>query len=37
VILFFAIGALILSRVRVAEGQEAARAADGGLISVGVS
>jgi UMF1 family MFS transporter len=37
VILFFAIGALILSRVRVAEGQRAARAADGGLISVAVS
>jgi UMF1 family MFS transporter len=37
VILFFAIGALILSRVRVAEGQKAARAADGGLISVAIS
>jgi UMF1 family MFS transporter len=37
VILFFAIGALLLSRVRVSEGQEAARAAEKGLISVGVS
>ena len=37
VILFFAIGALLLSRVRVSEGQEAARAADEGLVSVGVS
>ena len=37
VILFFVIGAMILSRVRVAEGQEAARAADDGLISVAVS
>jgi UMF1 family MFS transporter len=37
VILFFAIGALILSRVRVSEGQEAARAADDGLVSVTVS
>ena len=37
VILFFAIGALLLSRVRVSEGQEAARAADEGLISVGAS
>jgi len=37
VILFFAVGALLLSRVRVNEGQEAARAADEGLISVGVS
>ena len=34
VILFFAIGGLLLSRVRVTEGQEAARAADDGLISV---
>ena len=37
VILFFAVGALLLSRVRVSEGQEAARAADKGLISVGAS
>ena len=37
VILFFAIGAVILSRVRVAEGQEAARAADSGLVSVAIS
>jgi len=37
VILFFAIGAFLLSRVRVSEGQEAARAADEGLISVGAS
>ena len=37
VILFFALGALLLSRVRVSEGQEAARAADAGLISVGAS
>jgi MFS transporter, UMF1 family len=37
VILFFAIGALLLSRVRVSEGQDAARAAEKGLISVGVS
>jgi UMF1 family MFS transporter len=37
VILFFAVGALLLSRVRVNEGQEAARAADEGLISAGVS
>jgi UMF1 family MFS transporter len=37
VILFFAVGALLLSRVRVSEGQEAARAADEGLISVGAS
>jgi MFS transporter, UMF1 family len=36
VILFFAIGALILSRVRVREGQEAARAADADLISAPV-
>ena len=34
VILFFAIGGLLLSRVRVTEGQEAARAADDGLVSV---
>jgi UMF1 family MFS transporter len=34
VILFFAIGALILSRVRVHEGQQAARAADSGLVPV---
>jgi MFS transporter, UMF1 family len=33
VIFFFAIGALVLSRVRVREGQRAARAADSGLIS----
>ena len=32
VILFFVIGALILSRVKVAEGQQAARAGDEGLI-----
>jgi len=37
VILFFVIGAMILSRVRVVEGQEAARAADDGLVSVAVS
>ena len=37
VILFFAIGAVLLSRVRVREGQEAARAADEGLISVSIS
>ena len=37
VILFFAIGAVLLSRVRVSEGQEAARAADEGLISVSIS
>lgn len=37
VILFFAIGALVLSRVRVSEGQEAARAADDGVVSVGLS
>jgi len=37
VILFFAIGALLLSRVRVSEGQQAARAADEGLISVSAS
>ena len=37
VILFFAIGALLLSRVRVSEGQRAARAADEGLISVAAS
>lgn len=37
VILFFAIGALLLSRVRVREGQEAARAADEGLVSISVS
>jgi len=37
VIVFFAIGALLLSRVRVTEGQEAARAADEGLISAAVS
>jgi UMF1 family MFS transporter len=30
VIVFFAFGALLLSRVRVSEGQEAARAADKG-------
>ena len=33
VILFFAIGAIILSRVKVAEGQQAAREADEGLVS----
>ena len=33
VILFFVVGSLILSRVKVAEGQEAARAGDEGLIS----
>jgi len=33
VILFFVIGALILSRVKVTEGQQAARAGDEGLIS----
>ena len=33
VVFFFAIGALILSRVRVREGQQAARAADEGLVS----
>jgi UMF1 family MFS transporter len=33
VILFFAIGALVLSRVRVAEGQRAAREADTGLVT----
>lgn len=33
VIFFFAIGALILSRVKVAEGQQAARAGDDGLIT----
>lgn len=37
VIVFFAIGALILSRVRVSEGQQTARAADEGLISASVS
>ncbi len=37
VILFFAIGALVLSRVRVSEGQEAARAADAGLVSAPAS
>ena len=37
VIVFFAVGAFVLSRVRVSEGQEAARAADEGLISVGAS
>jgi UMF1 family MFS transporter len=36
VILFFAVGALVLSRVRVREGQAAAKAADAGLISVAV-
>jgi MFS transporter, UMF1 family len=34
VILFFAIGALVLSRVRVKEGQAAAREADTGLVTV---
>jgi UMF1 family MFS transporter len=33
VILFFAIGAIVLSRVKVAEGQQAARQADDGLVS----
>jgi UMF1 family MFS transporter len=33
VILFFAIGAIVLSRVKVAEGQQAAREADEGLVS----
>jgi UMF1 family MFS transporter len=33
VILFFAIGAIVLSRVMVAEGQQAAREADEGLVS----
>ena len=33
VIVFFAVGALILSRVKVAEGQQAARAGEEGLIS----
>jgi MFS transporter, UMF1 family len=37
VIFFFALGALILSRVRVQEGQDAARAADSGLISTAVT
>ena len=37
VIVFFAIGALLLSRVRVSEGQQAARAADSGLISPAAS
>ena len=37
VMVFFAVGAFVLSRVRVSEGQEAARAADEGLISVGAS
>jgi UMF1 family MFS transporter len=37
VIVFFAVGAFLLSRVRVSEGQKAARAADEGLISVGAS
>ena len=37
VILFFAVGAFLLSRVRVSEGQKAARTADEGLISVGAS
>ena len=36
VILFFVIGALILSRVKVTEGQQAARAGDEGLISPAV-
>ena len=36
VILFFAVGALVLSRVRVREGQDAAKAADGGLVSAAV-
>jgi UMF1 family MFS transporter len=37
VILFFAIGAFVLSRVRVREGQAAARVADAGLISAPAS
>jgi UMF1 family MFS transporter len=37
VIFFFAIGALVLSRVRVREGQAAAREADTGLITVATS
>jgi UMF1 family MFS transporter len=37
VILFFAIGALVLSRVRVSEGQQAARAADAGLVTLTAS
>jgi UMF1 family MFS transporter len=37
VILFFALGALILTRVRVREGQEAARAPDSGLVSAAVT
>lgn len=36
IILFFVIGALILSRVKVTEGQRAARAGDEGLISPAV-
>lgn len=36
VILFFVIGGLVLSRVRVSEGQQAARAADADLISAPV-
>jgi UMF1 family MFS transporter len=36
VILFFAVGALVLSRVRVREGQEAAKAADAELVSAAV-
>ena len=37
VIFFFALGALILSRVRVREGQQAARAADSSVVSVAVT
>jgi UMF1 family MFS transporter len=37
VIFFFAVGALILSRVRVREGQQAARAADSGVVSVALT
>jgi UMF1 family MFS transporter len=37
VILFFAVGGLILSRVRVNEGQRAARAGDAGLVTVSSS
>jgi len=37
VILFFAIGALVLSRVRVPEGQQAARDADAGVVSPALS
>ncbi len=33
VIVFFIVGAIVLSRVKVAEGQQAARDADEGLVS----